>query len=87
MVKRKFKWKKWLLVMAGILAAVVIVAFIGFTWFMNKSKPVIDGELAVEILDQHIGAFFIVFPFRVGHSNHSFFFLSYRLSYRINRKK
>lgn len=54
MGKRKFKWKKWLLVMAGILAAVVIVAFIGFTWFMNKSKPVIDGELAVEILDQDV---------------------------------
>lgn len=35
---------------------------------------------AVEILDQHIGAFFIVFPFRVGHKNHSFFFLSYLIS-------
>nr|WP_255601520.1 penicillin acylase family protein [Lysinibacillus sp. K60] len=31
-----------------------LVAFIGFTWFMNKSKPVIDGELAVTILDQNV---------------------------------
>nr|WP_284705878.1 penicillin acylase family protein [Lysinibacillus sp. OL1_EC] len=31
-----------------------LVAFIGFTWFMNKSKPVIDGELAVTILDQDV---------------------------------
>lgn len=50
MGKRKFKWKKWLIVIAGVIAALAIVAFIGFTWFMNKSKPVIDGELAVTIL-------------------------------------
>lgn len=52
MGKRKFKWKKWLIVIAGVIAALAIVAFIGFTWFMNKSKPVIDGELAVTILDR-----------------------------------
>ncbi|WP_155593226.1 penicillin acylase family protein [Lysinibacillus cavernae] len=54
MGKRKFKWKKWLSVIAGVLIALAIVAFIGFTWFMNKSKPVIDGELAVSILDQDV---------------------------------
>jgi len=52
--KRKFNWKKWLIVIAGIIAALALVAFIGFTWFMNKSKPVIDGELAVTILDQDV---------------------------------
>ncbi|MEC1302229.1 penicillin acylase family protein [Lysinibacillus capsici] len=54
MGKRKFNWKKWLIVIAGIIAALALVAFIGFTWFMNKSKPVIDGELAVTILDQDV---------------------------------
>ncbi|MEY2373854.1 penicillin acylase family protein [Lysinibacillus capsici] len=54
MGKRKFNWKKWLIVIAGIIAALALVAFIGFTWFMNKSKPVIDGELAVTILDQNV---------------------------------
>jgi len=52
--KRKFKWRKWLIVIAGIVATLAIVAFIGFTWFMNKSKPIIDGELAVNILDQDV---------------------------------
>ncbi|WP_235473783.1 penicillin acylase family protein [Lysinibacillus macroides] len=51
---RKFRWKKWLLIIAGILAVVAIAAFIGFTWFMNKSKPVIDGELTVNILEQDV---------------------------------
>ncbi|MCM0625009.1 penicillin acylase family protein [Lysinibacillus sp. OL1_EC] len=54
MGKRKLNWKKWLIVIAGIIAALALVAFIGFTWFMNKSKPVIDGELAVTILDQDV---------------------------------
>ena len=54
MGKRKFNWKKWLIVIAGTIAALALVAFIGFTWFMNKSKPVIDGELAVTILDQDV---------------------------------
>ncbi|WBF58034.1 penicillin acylase family protein [Lysinibacillus sp. JK80] len=54
MGKRKFNWKKWLIVIAGIIAALALVAFIGFTWFMDKSKPVIDGELAVTILDQDV---------------------------------
>lgn len=54
MGKRKFNWKKWLIVIAGIIAALALVAFIGFTWFMNKSKPVIDGELAVTIQDQDV---------------------------------
>lgn len=54
MGKRKFNWKKWLIVIAGIIASLALVAFIGFTWFMNKSKPVIDGELAVTILDQDV---------------------------------
>lgn len=51
---RKFRWKKWLLIIAGVLAVITIVAFIGFTWFMNKSKPVIDGELTVSILEQDV---------------------------------
>ncbi|TQR34167.1 penicillin acylase family protein [Lysinibacillus sphaericus] len=51
---RKFTWKKWLLAIAGFLAVVVIVAFIGFTWFMNKSKPVIDGELSLNVLDEDV---------------------------------
>ena len=51
---RKFTWKKWLLAIVGFLAVVAIALFIGFTWFMNKSKPVIDGELAVNVLEQDV---------------------------------
>ncbi|MFJ3390930.1 penicillin acylase family protein [Lysinibacillus sp. NPDC086135] len=51
---RKFTWKKWLLAIAGFLAVVAIVAFIGFTWFMNKSKPVIAGELSLNVLDEDV---------------------------------
>ncbi|MFF2178215.1 penicillin acylase family protein [Lysinibacillus sp. NPDC058147] len=51
---RKFTWKKWLLTIVGFLAVVAIVAFIGFTWFMNKSKPVIDGELSLSVLDEDV---------------------------------
>lgn len=51
---RKFTWKKWLLATISFLAVVAIALFIGFTWFMNKSKPVIDGELAVNVLEQDV---------------------------------
>jgi len=51
---RKFTWKKWLLATIVFLAVVAIALFIGFTWFMNKSKPVIDGELAVNVLEQDV---------------------------------
>jgi len=51
---RKFTWKKWLLAIAGFLAVVAIIAFIGFTWFMNKSKPEIDGELSLNVLDEDV---------------------------------
>jgi len=51
---RGFTWKKWLLAITGLLAVVAIVVFIGFTWFMNNSKPVIDGELTVNVLDQDV---------------------------------
>ncbi len=51
---RKFTWKKWLLAIIGFLAVVAIALFISFTWFMNKSKPVIDGELAVNVLEQDV---------------------------------
>lgn len=51
---RKFTWKKWLLAIAGFFAVVAIVAFIGFTWFMNKSKPEIDGELSLNVLDEDV---------------------------------
>ncbi|MEQ6357378.1 penicillin acylase family protein [Lysinibacillus sp. M3] len=51
---RKITWKKWLLAIAGCLAIVAIAAFIGFTWFMNKSKPIIDGELSLSVLDEDV---------------------------------
>lgn len=51
---RKFTWKKWLLATIVFLAVVAIALFISFTWFMNKSKPVIDGELAVNVLEQDV---------------------------------
>jgi len=51
---RKFTWKKWLLATIVFLAVVAIALFIGFTWFMNKSKPVIEGELAVNVLEQDV---------------------------------
>ncbi|MGN4123920.1 penicillin acylase family protein [Lysinibacillus sphaericus] len=52
-MKKKI-WKKWLVGVVGFLAIALIVVFIGFTWFMNKSKPVIEGELAVSVLDQDV---------------------------------
>lgn len=51
---RKITWKKWLLAIAGCLAIVAIAVFIGFTWFMNKSKPIIDGELSLSVLDEDV---------------------------------
>ncbi|MGE7950105.1 penicillin acylase family protein [Lysinibacillus sp. NPDC093688] len=42
------------MVIAGLLAIVAIVTFIGFTWFMNKSKPVIDGELSLSMLEEDV---------------------------------
>ncbi|MGE6515010.1 penicillin acylase family protein [Lysinibacillus sphaericus] len=52
-MKKKI-WKKWLVGVVGFLAIALIVVFIGFTWFMNKSKPVIEGELAVSVLNQDV---------------------------------
>ncbi|MET4561295.1 penicillin amidase [Lysinibacillus parviboronicapiens] len=51
---KKKRWKKGLVGVVGFLAIALIVVFIGFTWFMNKSKPVIDGDLAVSVLDQDV---------------------------------
>ncbi|CAM5196636.1 Penicillin acylase 2 OS=Lysinibacillus sphaericus OX=1421 GN=acyII PE=3 SV=1 [Lysinibacillus sphaericus] len=51
---RKFKWKKWLMIITSVLAVVAITSFIVFTWFMNKSKPIIDGELTVNMLDEDV---------------------------------
>ncbi|EON71128.1 penicillin acylase family protein [Lysinibacillus sphaericus] len=52
-MKKKI-WKKWLVGVVGFLAIALIVVFIGFTWFMNKSKPVIEGDLAVSVLNQDV---------------------------------
>ncbi|WP_235616346.1 penicillin acylase family protein [Lysinibacillus parviboronicapiens] len=51
---KKKRWKKRLVGVVGFLAIALIVVFIGFTWFMNKSRPVIDGDLAVSVLDQDV---------------------------------
>ncbi|MGE7091367.1 penicillin acylase family protein [Lysinibacillus sp. NPDC048646] len=51
---KKKAWKKWLVGVVAFLAIVLLVVFIGFTWFMNKSKPIIEGDLAVSVLDQDV---------------------------------
>ncbi|WP_369436360.1 penicillin acylase family protein [Lysinibacillus fusiformis] len=51
---KKKAWKKWLVGVVGLLVIALIVVFIGFTWFMNKSKPIIEGDLSVSVLDQDV---------------------------------
>ena len=47
----KSKWLKWLLWVVGILALIIAGAFLAFTVFMNKSKPIINGEKIVTVLE------------------------------------
>lgn len=51
---KKKKWWKWLGWFAGILVVLVVGAFIAFTVFMNKSKPVIEGTAIVQVLDEDV---------------------------------
>ena len=50
----KSKWLKWLLWVVGILALIIAGAFLAFTVFMNKSKPIINGEKIVTVLEDDV---------------------------------
>ncbi|MER1998314.1 MAG: penicillin acylase family protein [Lysinibacillus sp.] len=50
-LKKSLKVLAWLV---GGLAVLSIVVLIGFNWFIGKSKPVIEGELTVPILDDEV---------------------------------
>lgn len=50
-MKKGLRVLAWLV---GGLAVLAIVAVIGFDWFVGKSKPVIEGELTVPVLEQEV---------------------------------
>ena len=50
-MKKGLKVLAWLV---GGLAVLAIAVLIGFNWFIGKSKPVIEGELTVPMLDDEV---------------------------------
>ncbi len=48
------KWVKWLLIAFGSLIALAAVAGIFANAYISKSKPVIEGEVAVGVLEQQV---------------------------------
>lgn len=52
-MKRK-KWGKWLLVAVSVLLVVLAGALIFANAYISKSKPVIEGEVAVPVLDEEV---------------------------------
>ncbi len=48
---QKRKWLKWLLVVLGVFVTIAIAALIFINVYIAKSKPLIEGEATVEILD------------------------------------
>lgn len=50
-MKKGWKVLWWIL---GSLAALVVIMLIGFNWFVGKSKPVIEGDVTVSILDEAV---------------------------------
>ena len=48
------RWQKNLVWLVGVLAILVIVVIVSFNWFVGKSKPVIEGELTVSVLDNEV---------------------------------
>lgn len=52
-MKRK-KWGKWLLVAVGVLLVFSAGALIFANAYISKSKPVIEGEVSVPVLDEEV---------------------------------
>ena len=50
-MKKGLKILWWLL---GVIAVLAVVVLIGFNWFVGKSKPVIEGELIVPVLENEV---------------------------------
>ena len=50
-MKKGWKIVLWIV---GVIAALVIVVLIGFNLFIGKSKPVIEGEITVSVLDEEV---------------------------------
>src|SRR5699024_11375161 len=48
------RWLKWLLWIGGIVIAIGGIALIALTMYLNKSKPKIDGETIVQVLDEEV---------------------------------
>lgn len=51
---KKKKWVKWLLIAFGSLLALAVVAVTIANAYISKSKPVIEGEVAVPVLEQQV---------------------------------
>src|SRR5690606_29265736 len=52
-VKNK-RWLKWLLGVLGVLITIAVAALIFVNVYIGKSKPLIEGEAAVAILDSNV---------------------------------
>lgn len=48
------RWLKWLLWIGGIVIAIGGIALIALTMYLNKSKPKIEGETIVQVLDEEV---------------------------------
>lgn len=48
------RWLKWVLASAGVLLAIGIIGLIYVNAYIEKSKPVISGELNVAVLDEDV---------------------------------
>lgn len=46
-------WKV-LAILFGVLVGVAIIGLISFNWFIGKSKPVIEGEITVPVIEQEV---------------------------------
>ena len=51
---KKKTWLKWILGVLGVLIVVIVAALIFVNVFIDKSKPVISGELDVIVLDNDV---------------------------------
>lgn len=47
-------WVKWLLTILGVLIAIGGIALIALTMYVNKSKPLIEGETIVQVLEEEV---------------------------------
>ena len=48
------RWLKWLLAVLGVLVAVAVAGLIFVNVYIGKSKPLIEGEAAVAVLDSDV---------------------------------